>query len=158
MMEYHINNKTDIRIARIFNTYGPKMDKEDGRVVSNFINQCLENKDITIYGEGKQTRSFCYVDDTVDGLIKLMNTENTIGPINIGNPYEMTIKELAEKVIEYVNIGGKETKSKIVYKDLPKDDPMNRCPDITKARDILGWTPKVNLEEGLLKTIEFFTI
>ena len=134
------------------------MDKEDGRVVSNFINQCLENKDITIYGEGKQTRSFCYVDDTVDGLIKLMNTENTIGPINIGNPYEMTIKELAEKVIEYVNIGGKETKSKIVYKDLPKDDPMNRCPDITKARDILGWTPKVNLEEGLLKTIEFFTI
>jgi len=134
------------------------MDKEDGRVVSNFINQCLENKDITIYGEGKQTRSFCYVDDTVDGLIKLMNTENTIGPINIGNPYEMTIKELAEKVIEYVNIGGKETKSKIVYKDLPKDDPMNRCPDITKAKDILGWTPKVNLEEGLLKTIEFFTI
>ena len=173
MMEYHINNKTDIRIARIFNTYGPKMDKEDGRVVSNFINQCLENKDITIYGEGKQTRSFCYVDDTVDGLIKLMNTENTIGPINIGNPYEMTIKELAEKVIEYVTewIEGpnrniielketalKEPKSKIVYKDLPKDDPMNRCPDITKAKDILGWSPKVSLEEGLLKTIKFFTI
>ena len=150
-MEYHKNHKIDVRIARIFNTYGPKMDKDDGRVVSNFINQCLENKDITIYGEGKQTRSFCYVDDTVDGLIKLMNQTETIGPVNIGNPYEITIKELA-----IILLGMIETESKIVFYDLPEDDPMKRKPCIEKAKKFLGWEPKANLTEGLEKTIRYF--
>jgi len=153
MMEYYRNHKTEIRIARIFNTYGPKMDKNDGRVVSNFINQCLNNKDITIYGDGSQTRSFCYVDDTVEALIKLMNQEETIGPINIGNPYELTIKELASKILELID-----TKSKIIYKDLPNDDPMKRQPSIEKAKKYLNWSPKINLDEGLNKTIEYFTI
>lgn len=151
MMEYHRNHNVDIRIARIFNTYGPKMDKNDGRVVSNFINQCLENKDITIYGEGSQTRSFCYVDDTVDGLIKLMNQTNTIGPVNIGNPYELTIKELALILLEKI-----ETKSKIIYEDLPSDDPMKRQPCIKKAKKYLEWDPKIGLKEGLDKTIKYF--
>ena len=151
MMEYHRNNNVDIRIARIFNTYGPNMDKNDGRVVSNFIMQCLENKDITIYGDGSQTRSFCYVDDTVDGLIKLMNG-TSIGPINIGNPNEMQIKELAEKLITMID-----TKSIIIYKELPSDDPMQRRPNIDKARELLKWEPKIDLNEGLLKTINYFT-
>ena len=151
MMEYHRNHNVDIRIARIFNTYGPNMDKNDGRVVSNFINQCLENTDITIYGEGLQTRSFCYVDDTVDGLIKLMNQTNTIGPINIGNPYEITIKELALILLEKIA-----TKSQIIYEDLPSDDPMKRQPDISKAKKYLDWSPIVDLEDGLKKTIEYF--
>jgi UDP-glucuronate decarboxylase len=151
MMEYHRNHNVDIRIARIFNTYGPKMDKNDGRVVSNFINQCLENKNITIYGEGLQTRSFCYVDDTVDGLIKLMNQTNTIGPINIGNPYELAIKELAVILLKKI-----ETKSQIIYEDLPSDDPMKRQPCIKKAKKYLEWEPKISLEEGLDKTIEYF--
>ena len=152
MMEYHRNHNVDIRIARIFNTYGPKMDKNDGRVVSNFINQCLENKDITIYGEGLQTRSFCYVNDTVDGLIKLMNQTNTIGPVNIGNPYELTIKELALILLEKIK-----TKSKIIYEDLPSDDPMKRQPCIKKAKKYLEWEPKISLDEGLDKTIKYFT-
>ena len=152
MMEYHRNHNVDIRIARIFNTYGPKMDKNDGRVVSNFINQCLENKDITIYGEGLQTRSFCYVDDTVDGLIKLMNQTNTIGPVNIGNPYELAIKELAMILLEKIV-----TKSQIVYEDLPSDDPMKRQPCIEKAKKYLDWEPKIGLEEGLNKTINYFS-
>lgn len=151
MMEYHRNHNVDIRIARIFNTYGPKMDKNDGRVVSNFINQCLENKDITIYGEGLQTRSFCYVTDTVDGLIKLMNQTNTIGPVNIGNPYELTIKELAMILLKKI-----ETKSKIIYEDLPSDDPMKRQPCIKKAKKYLDWEPKIGLEEGLDQTIDYF--
>ena len=151
MMEYYRNHQTEIRIARIFNTYGPRMDKNDGRVVSNFINQCLEGNNITIYGEGSQTRSFCYVDDTVEGLIRLMNQEETIGPINIGNPYEMTIKELAEKCLVMI-----ETHSTIVYKELPSDDPMKRQPDITKAKKYLDWSPIVDLEDGLKKTIEYF--
>ena len=151
MMEYYRNHQTEIRIARIFNTYGPKMDKNDGRVVSNFINQCLENKDITIYGTGNQTRSFCYVDDTVEGLIRLMNQEKTIGPINIGNPYEMTIKELAEKCLTLID-----TQSKLTYKELPSDDPMKRQPDISKARKYLDWSPIVDLEDGLKKTIDYF--
>ncbi len=150
MMEYHRNNNVDIRIARIFNTYGPNMDKNDGRVVSNFIMQCLNNEDITIYGDGSQTRSFCYVDDTVDGLIKLMNG-NSIGPINIGNPNEMQIKELAEKLLIMID-----TKSKIIYKELPSDDPMQRRPNINKAKELLNWEPKINLNEGLLKTINYF--
>jgi UDP-glucuronate decarboxylase len=151
MIEYHCNHNVDIRIARIFNTYGPNMDKEDGRVVSNFINQCLENKDITIYGDGTQTRSFCYVDDTVDGLIKLMTQTETIGPINIGNPYELKIKDLAEFLLKKI-----ETKSNIIYKDLPSDDPMQRQPCIKKAIKYLNWTPKIDLEEGLEKTIDYF--
>ena len=152
MMEYYRNHKTEIRIARIFNTYGPKMDKNDGRVVSNFINQCLNNEDITIYGDGSQTRSFCYVDDTVEALIKLMNQEETIGPINIGNPYEMTIKELANKCLGIIK-----TKSKIIFEDLPSDDPMKRQPNIEKAKKYLDWEPETSLEDGLNKTIEYFT-
>ena len=151
MMEYYRNHKTEIRIARIFNTYGPKMDKNDGRVVSNFINQCLNNEDITIYGDGSQTRSFCYVDDTVEALIKLMNQEETVGPINIGNPYEMTIKELAIKCLEIIR-----TKSKIIYQELPSDDPMKRQPNIEKAIKYLDWEPQISLEDGLNKTIEYF--
>ena len=150
MMEYHKNHKVDIRIARIFNTYGPNMDKNDGRVVSNFINQVLDGKDITIYGEGNQTRSFCYVSDMVEGLIKLMNN-NEIGPINLGNPNEITIKDLAEKVLKM-----SESNSKLVFKDLPKDDPMKRKPDISKANKYLGWKPEIDLEIGLIKTFNYF--
>ena len=144
MMEYHNSCGVDIRIARIFNTYGPKLNKNDGRVVSNFINQALENKDITIYGDGSQTRSFCYVDDMVDGLIALMNNEKTIGPVNLGNPNELNMLDLAEKVI---NLTG--SKSKIIKLDLPKDDPEKRCPDISKAIKYLEWKPTTNLEDGL---------
>ena len=143
MMEYYRNHQTEIRIARIFNTYGPKMDKNDGRVVSNFINQCLNNEDITIYGDGNQTRSFCFVDDTVDALIKLMNQEETTGPINIGNPYQMTIKELAIKCLEIIK-----TKSEIIYQELPSDDPMKRQPNIEKAKKYLDWEPQIRLEDG----------
>ena len=153
MIEYHRKHHIEIRIARIFNTYGPKMAHDDGRVVSNFINQCLQNDDITIYGNGSQTRSFCYVDDTVFGLIKLMNVTSTNGPINIGNPHEITVTDLAEKVIELMP----SSQSMIVYKDLPSDDPMKRKPDITKAKQLLGWEPLVSLENGLLRTIEYFT-
>ena len=158
MMEYYRNHKTEIRIARIFNTYGPKMDKNDGRVVSNFINQCLDNKDITIYGDGSQTRSFCYVDDLIDGFIRFMNVvkkNNGVslkGPLNLGNPVEFSILELAEMVIAM--IGGK---SKIIFLPLPSDDPTQRKPDITEAKKILnGWSPKVILEDGLSKTIDYF--
>jgi len=152
MMEYHRNHNVDIRIARIFNTYGPNMDPQDGRVVSNFINQCLKNEDITIYGDGSQTRSFCYVSDMVDGLIKLMETENITGPINLGNPDERTIKQLAEKIKELIP----ESSSKIIYKELPSDDPMKRNPDITKARQILVWHPTVDTDNGLKSTIAYF--
>ena len=151
MMEYNRSHNTEIRIARIFNTYGPNMDKNDGRVVSNFLNQCLNNEDITIYGDGTQTRSFCYVDDTVNALIKLMNQNETYGPINIGNPYEMTIKELANEILKLID-----TKSKIIYKPLPSDDPMQRQPDITKAKKYLNWEPQIKLIDGLKKTINYF--
>lgn len=151
-MEYNKMHNTEVRIARIFNTYGPNMSKEDGRVVSNFINQCLENKDITIYGDGSQTRSFSYVDDTVDGLIKLMNNTETFGPINIGNPHEITVKELAGIITNMIKCN-----SKIVYMDLPSNDPMKRKPDITKAKKFLNWEPKVDLTSGLEKTIEYFS-
>ena len=151
MMEYNRNHNVEIRIARIFNTYGPNMDKNDGRVVSNFINQCLENKDITIYGDGSQTRSFCYVSDTVQGLIQLMNQNETNGPINIGNPYEMTIKELADECLSLIA-----TQSKIIYEPLPSDDPMKRKPDISKAKKYLNWEPKIELKNGLIETINYF--
>jgi len=149
--DYHRQNNVDIRVMRIFNTYGPRMDPQDGRVVSNFICQALRGDDITIYGDGSQTRSFCYVDDNIEGMMRLMNKEGITGPINIGNPGEFTIKQLAEKVVELV--GGK---SKIVYRDLPSDDPKQRRPDITLAKEHLGWEPTINLEAGLKKTIPYF--
>jgi len=151
MTEYHKQCNVDIRISRIFNTYGPKMNKNDGRVVSNFINQALEYKDITIYGSGEQTRSFCYVSDTVNGLIKLMNSSEYVGPINIGNPNELTIKTLADKIINLTN-----STSKIIFLDKPIDDPMRRNPDISKAKQILNWEPTIILEKGLLKTIQSY--
>ena len=150
--EYHNKYNVDTRIVRIFNTYGPKMDKNDGRVVTNFINQALNNEDITLYGNGEQTRSFCYIDDQIDGLIKLMNS-NYIHPINIGNPHEITVKDLATLILHLTK-----SNSKIVYKDLPSDDPTNRKPDITKAKTILNWEPKYELEKGILQTIEYFTV
>lgn len=150
MMDYHKKYNIDTRIVRIFNTYGPNMDKDDGRVVSNFINQCLENRDITLYGNGNQTRSFCYVDDQIEGIIKLMNSDY-IYPINIGNPHEITVNELANKIIELTG-----STSKLVYMPLPKDDPTNRRPDITKAIEMLKWKPVYCLEDGLKKTIDYF--
>lgn len=151
-MDYHRQHNLKIKIIRIFNTYGPNMHPEDGRVVSNFIVQALKGQDITVYGQGNQTRSFCYVDDLVEGFVRLMNSNDSItGPINCGNPNEFTILELAEKVIKLTN-----SKSKIIYKPLPSDDPMQRKPDISKAKELLGWEPKIQLEEGLLKTIEYF--
>jgi UDP-glucuronate decarboxylase len=150
MMEYHNQYNIDIRIARIFNTYGSKMDKNDGRVVSNFINQSLNDYDITIYGKGEQTRSFCYIDDLIDGLIKLMNSDY-IYPINLGNPCEINMIELSNIILKLTN-----SKSKIIYKDLPLDDPTNRKPDITKANNILNWKPTHDLKNGLIKTIEYF--
>lgn len=152
MMEYHRNHNMEVRIARIFNTYGPNMDPLDGRVVSNFINQCLCDKDITIYGDGSQTRSFCYVDDMVEGLIALMNTPNITGPINLGNPDERTIINLVDKITSLVP----GTKSKVVFRDLPCDDPIRRRPDITKAQQLLNWTPCINIDQGLQMTIDYF--
>ncbi len=150
--DYFRQHKLRIKVMRIFNTYGPKMHPNDGRVISNFIVQALQNKNITIYGNGKQTRSFCYVDDTIEGFIRLMGSQDSLtGPINLGNPVEFTIMELAEKIIELTN-----TKSKIVFEPLPKDDPLQRRPDIDLAKKELGWVPIVNLDEGLTKTIEYF--
>ena len=151
-VDYHKQNKVRIKIVRIFNTYGPRMHPHDGRVVSNFIVQALQNQDITIYGDGSQTRSFQYVDDLVEGMIRLMATpEDFTGPVNIGNPNEFTILELAEKVIRLTG-----SKSKIVRMPLPPDDPAQRQPDIALARRVLGWEPKIQLEEGLMKTIGYF--
>ena len=154
MIEYNRSCRVDIRIARIFNTYGPLLNLNDGRVVSNFISQSLQNKDITIYGKGEQTRSFCYVSDLVIGLIKLMNSETseeTLLPINLGNPYEITVLELAKKIIELTG-----SKSKIIFMPLPTDDPIKRNPCITKANRILEWEPKIDLNTGLSITIEYF--
>jgi UDP-glucuronate decarboxylase len=150
--DYHRQNKVKIKVVRIFNTYGPRMHPNDGRVVSNFIVQALKNLDITIYGEGSQTRSFCYVDDMVKGILGMMNTPaEFIGPVNLGNPVEFTILELAQKIVDLVN-----SKSKLVYKPLPEDDPERRQPDIALARARLGWEPATSLEEGLKKTIDYF--
>ena len=152
MMDYHRQNNVDTRIVRIFNTYGPNMDMNDGRVVSNFIVQALKGDDITIYGDGSQTRSFCFVSDLVDGLIKMMNNpQKFIGPVNLGNPSERTILEFANLIIEMTN-----SNSKIVYKPLPSDDPIQRKPDITLAKQELDWEPRVDIKEGLQKTIEYF--
>jgi UDP-glucuronate decarboxylase len=151
MFDYYRQSKVDIRVVRIFNTYGPRMHPKDGRVVSNFIIQALTGTDITIYGDGSQTRSFCYVDDLINAIIAMIKQENFIGPVNLGNPYEFTIKELAEKVIA---LSG--SKSKICYKPLPQDDPKQRKPDISLAKKELSWEPKIQLDEGLKKTIEYF--
>jgi UDP-glucuronate decarboxylase len=150
--DYHRQHKLKIKVARIFNTYGPRMHLNDGRVVSNFIIQALSGRNITVYGDGTQTRSFCYVDDMIDGLVKLMNTSDDFtGPVNLGNPSEISILELAEKVLKITK-----SRSKIVHKPLPQDDPVRRCPDITLAKKRLGWQPKTNLDEGLKKTVEYF--
>lgn len=150
--DYHRQNNVKIKVVRIFNTYGPHMHPNDGRVVSNFIVQALKGEDITIYGDGLQTRSFCYCDDLVDGLIRMMNTDDSItGPINLGNPNEFTIKQLAELVIELTG-----TKSKIIYQPAAQDDPQQRQPVIDKAKAILDWQPTIQLREGLTKTIEYF--
>jgi len=151
MMDYHRQNGVDIRIVRIFNTYGPRMLPNDGRVVSNFIIQALQGQDITVYGKGQQTRSFCYVDDLVDGIVRMMNVENFTGPVNLGNPEEYTIFELAQKIIAMTG-----SQSKIVYKPLPSDDPTQRQPDITLAGQKLGWKPGVSVTDGLTRTIEHF--
>lgn len=151
--DYNRQEQLDIRVVRIFNTYGPNMDPDDGRVVSNFIVQALQNKDITIYGDGSQTRSFQYVDDLVEVMIRMMNNKKGfIGPVNTGNPNEFTIRQLAEKVLEMIP----ESKSKIVFKDLPADDPRQRKPDITLAKEMLDWKPSIELKEGLSKTIKYF--
>lgn len=150
--DYARQHNLEIKIIRIFNTYGTNMNLQDGRVVSNFIVQALQNEDITIYGDGKQTRSFCYVKDLIDGMVKMMNSENGFkGPVNIGNPVEFTMLELAEQIIDLTN-----SNSKIVYRELPEDDPLQRRPDISKANKHLGWKPEVDLREGLTYTIDYF--
>lgn len=151
-MDYHRMNRVNIRIVRIFNTYGPRMHPFDGRVVSNFIRQALQGEDITLFGDGSQTRSFCYRDDLVDAMIRMMNApDDFVGPVNIGNPGEYTIRELAEMILKLTG-----SKSKIVSKPLPDDDPTRRCPDISLAKKHLSWEPKVSLHDGLVKTIEWF--
>ena len=150
--DYHRTYGTKIKIIRIFNTYGPNMRKDDGRVVSNFIFQALKGKELTIFGDGSQTRSFCYIDDLTDAIIKMMNSKNSfLGPVNLGNPKEFTIEELSKLVREKIN-----KNLKVAYKDLPKDDPTQRKPDISLAKEMLLWEPKIELSEGLQKTIEYF--
>jgi UDP-glucuronate decarboxylase len=151
-MDYHRQHDVKIKIIRIFNTYGPKMAVDDGRVVSNFINQAIRGNDITVYGDGSQTRSFCYVDDLIDGIVAMMRSDDTLtGPINLGNPAEFTMIDLAQKVIEFTN-----SDSKIVHLPLPEDDPKQRRPDITSAKQLLGWQPRFDFESGLSNTIEYF--
>ncbi|MSU69516.1 MAG: SDR family oxidoreductase [Opitutaceae bacterium] len=149
--DYHRENKIDIRVVRIFNTYGPRMHEADGRVVSNFIVQAIRGEDVTIYGDGHQTRSFCYVDDLIEGMVRFMAQTETVGPMNLGNPGEFTMLQLAELILKLV--GGK---SKILHKPLPADDPKQRRPDITMARRVIKWEPTVPLEEGLKRTIAYF--
>jgi UDP-glucuronate decarboxylase len=150
--DYHRQHKTRIKVVRIFNTYGPRMHPRDGRVVSNFIVQALRGEDITVYGDGSQTRAFCYVDDLIEGWVRLMNTgDDVTGPINIGNPMEIPVRELAERVIRQIG-----SRSKLVFRPLPVDDPLQRCPNITQAKQVLDWEPKVPLEVGLERTIAYF--
>jgi UDP-glucuronate decarboxylase len=152
MMDYHRQNNVKVKIARIFNTYGPRMAMKDGRVISNFVVQAIKGENITVYGNGSQTRSFCYVDEMIDGLMRLMESDDSFfGPVNLGNPDEFTILGLAKTVI-----GMTGNRSKIVFSPLPQDDPMQRNPDISLARKVLGWQPRVKLEEGLARTIEYF--
>jgi UDP-glucuronate decarboxylase len=150
--DYYRQHKTRIKVARIFNTYGPRMHPNDGRVVSNFIVQALTGGEITLYGDGLQTRAFCYVDDLIDGLVRLMNSDDQVtGPINIGNPHEITVRELADIVVRMTG-----SKSQVVYRPLPINDPLQRCPDISRAKEVLGWLPTVPLEDGLARTISYF--
>jgi UDP-glucuronate decarboxylase len=150
--DYHRQHRVRIKVVRIFNTYGPRMHPNDGRVVSNFILQALRNEDITLYGDGNQTRAFCFVDDLVDGFIRLMATgPDTTGPINIGNPHEIPVRELAERIIRITGAS-----SRIVHRPLPEDDPLQRCPDITLAKNVLGWQPTIELDAGLAKTVAYF--
>ncbi len=150
--DYHRQNRVNIRVVRIFNTYGPRMHPNDGRVVSSFIVQALTNQDITVFGDGSQSRSFCYVDDMIEGIIRMMDaSDDFIGPVNLGNPHEFTILDLAKKIIEMTN-----SKSNIVYNPLPQDDPLQRNPDISLAKEKLKWQPVIELEEGLVKTVEYF--
>jgi len=151
MMDYHRQNKVDIKIVRIFNTYGPRMLSNDGRVVSNFIIQALKGEAITVYGQGSQTRSFCFVDDLVEGMLRMMDSENFTGPVNLGNPEEYTILEFAQKIMSMTG-----SKSKISYKPLPSDDPRQRQPDITLAGQKLGWKPVISVTDGLKRTIDYF--
>ncbi len=152
--DYHRQHRTRIKVVRIFNTYGPRMHPNDGRVVSNFIVQALRGEDITLYGDGSQTRAFCYVDDMVDGLVRLMATgDGVTGPMNLGNPHEITVRELAERVVRLTGAG-----SGMVHRPLPADDPVQRCPDIGMARRVLGWEPEVALEDGLARTVEYFRL
>jgi len=150
-MNYHIAHGVDVRIVRIFNTYGPRMAQDDGRVISNFITQALRNQPLTVYGDGKQTRSFCYVDDLIEGLIRMMNQSAAIGPVNLGNPVENSMLELAQKVLEITG-----SRSPLQHVDLPADDPKQRCPDIALARKTLDWGPRVDLETGLRHTIQYY--
>jgi UDP-glucuronate decarboxylase len=150
-MDYHRQNKVDVRIVRIFNTYGPRMRPDDGRVVSNFIVQALKGEDITVYGDGAQTRSFCFASDLIEAILRTMDQNETTGPINIGNPGEFTIRELAEKVIALTG-----SKSQIITCPLPSDDPKQRKPDISLAKKVLDWEPAISLEEGLKRTIPYF--
>ena len=152
MMDYHRQNNVDVRIVRIFNTYGPKMAENDGRVVSNFILQALKGEDITVYGKGEQTRSFCFVSDLVEGMLRMMDCPGFTGPVNLGNPTETTILEFAEKIIALTG-----SRSRIVFKPLPADDPKQRQPDITLAKEMLGWEPKVAVDDGLKQTIQYFS-
>ena len=149
--DYHRENKVDIRVVRIFNTYGPRMLPDDGRVVSNFIVQALRGEDLTLYGDGSQTRSFCYVDDLIEAMIRTMEQDDTVGPVNIGNPVEFTIRELADAVLSKID-----TNSKLVEEPLPSDDPTQRKPDISLAQKVLGWNPEIELSEGLDRTIPYF--
>jgi UDP-glucuronate decarboxylase len=151
MMDYHRQNHVDIRIIRIFNTYGPRMAIGDGRVISNFITQALKREDITIYGDGDQTRSFCYISDLIEGIARIAKMDDFIGPINLGNPTELTISELAKKILSITK-----SQSRVIFKPLPSDDPERRCPDITIAKKVLNWEPEISLEDGLEKTIQYF--
>jgi len=150
-MNYHLAHGVDVRIVRIFNTYGPRMRSNDGRVVSNFLMQALRGEDLTIYGDGSQTRSFCYVSDLIDGIVRMMQQEEEVGPVNLGNPVENTMLELAETVLQVTS-----SQSKLTQKPLPADDPKQRCPDITKARTVLGWEPTVSLADGLSLTADYY--
>lgn len=150
-INYHNSNNVDVRIIRIFNTYGPRMDPNDGRVISNFITQALRGEALTVFGDGKQTRSFCYMDDLIEGIIRMMDQDQEIGPVNLGNPVEYTMLELAEEVLKGVG-----SSAKLAHLELPKDDPKQRCPDISRAKKLLGWSPQVPLKEGLEKTIAYY--
>lgn len=150
-INYHHSNNVDVRIIRIFNTYGPRMDPNDGRVISNFITQALRGESLTVFGDGQQTRSFCYVDDLIEGIIRMMDQDQEIGPVNLGNPVEYTMLQLAEEVLKGVG-----SSAKLSHLELPKDDPKQRCPDISRAKKLLNWSPQIPLKEGLQKTIAYY--